>query len=823
MRKIKTIIFSILSIAIVAIFGFEAFAAVYVHLSIGGEVRYYTGEIGAKIWGTYSLNEGGTQGVAHYLNITGAGGTSTDNVYELTGYETDYSGITSNIGTTIFPNVDDELELYVFLKNVGDRYVIPTLDVTASDTEHISIETELYYFDISVADQIDPLEEKENASTASDFVDIVEEEIENERYSVFGSNSSIDNEDVWCAKVIISLHDVVGNISSSFLIRIGFMADVQYTSNDILSVFQDQNITNPSWTKFGYNATLYAAATKVEENSLSNLYTYLNDADVHGNANITYGEDDYDRAVVYKDIDLVNVDIATGEVIGKLSDVNYDFEWYGRKVTIAAGTTLASGRTLATDEEFDVDVYTYYPTMYIRRWVVGNTQWLSVSDKPFSGAVRIKEYYVGTFETTTFSPVVDSTTNDVIGYKAAVNSNGVITRSYVYDRIPFVNEGNKYLIDNYGYTYADTTYAEITKSIKQQQMMDWATNLTKAWKTSSLASQYKKAVGVQGENYTYYVYNALYLIKYANNDSQALVGRGNVSTFSAYNASGVKITKGNGNQVTTGGKEKDTRMEAEAGSGSIGVYNASQKGTATYTNIGTGGSANYVMSASGYNAAGMNYGYNSTYTYGNDKKGLYGHQFLTHSNGVTRKLRDGYVGSDGYTSVFCLGQCNPWGNVFKWIFGQLIVSDSTNIYSFISFNDYDYANASTSWYMSSNSSGYGDSLKTILTNRGYYELGYNIPVATRGYYRYLGTTVVDETCPQLMLIGMPVKGEGTASSTTGLTDAIYDQASTTNLLAVLSGGSTDNEDEAGRFFGRMIRGPADTYVSFGLRLQLIVS
>ncbi|MBR1890429.1 MAG: hypothetical protein IJ817_01925 [Clostridia bacterium] len=811
MRKLKTILFSILSIAIVAVFGFEVFAAVYINISIGGDVDYYASEIGAKVWGTYSYNPENVTGDATYLSLSGAGGTVSNNVYQISGEETDYSNITANIGTTHFSSATDTLTFYVFIKNIGDRYIIPTLSVSASDTTHMTNSTSSMFFDLS-AGHSDPLTLKSNAASATAFVTSVETEIDGGNVSAFGSNSSIDNEDVWCGKVTISLQNVSGSgsiaVDSTFAIRVGFMADVQYTSNDILSVYQTQNQTATTWTKFGYNSTLSANATKVETNSLSNLYTYLDDADEYGNANITYGVDDYTSAVVYKDIDQVNVDIDTGEIIGKLSDVNYDFEWYGRPVTISAGTTLASGRTLLTDETFNVDVYTYYPDMYVRRWVVGDKQWLSVSDKPFSGAVKVDGYYLGTFEATLFSPVVDGNGN-VTGYTAAYNSYGIIPRSYVYDRTPLTSGSANYNITNYGYG----TYSGITNGTSQSQMISWSTNLTKKWAASGLDSQYRQVSGAQGENWRTYVWNMLYLIKYANNNSQATVGYGNTYTYSLYSANGVKVINKNGTEVTTGGSTS-AYYEAEKGSGTIGVYNSSSKGTATYDS-----SNNYKMSATGYDQAGMNYGYNSTYTHGNDRQGLFANQFLTKSDGVTKHLLDGYVGSNRYTSVFCLGKCNPWGNIWKWIFGQAVVSDGTSLFSFISFDDYDSSNTGSSWYFTNTSGGYS-TLKSILENRGYVELGYNLPTSNN-YWRYFGTSIATAENPELMLIGMPTKSSSTASDSTGLSDYYYQNNTTAYTFGVLLGGYTYGATGAGAFCFVVDNYLSYTSVNIGFRPSLI--
>ena len=802
MRRLKLIALSVLSIAMAVLFSAEIFAAVYLNVSVTGSFDYYATEIGASIFGTYSYNPEGETGSSTYLSFSGSGGSSSNNVYQISGDETNYGNITASVGSTSFTNSSDTFTMYIFIKNTGDRYIIPTIAVTASDSTHISATTSMVNFDVS-SGNIDPLTTKGNSATATAFVSAVQGEIDDSHVTLFATNSSIDNLDTWCAKVTFSLQNVAGqgdiSVQSSFSVRIGFMADVQYTSNDILSVYQTENQSSSAWTKYGYNATLHANATKVNENSLSNFELYLRQADSDGNANINFGTDEYINAVVYKDIDLVNVDIATGEIIGKLSDLDYDFEWYGRSVTLPSGTTLASGRTLASSETFVVDVYTYYPTIYIRRWVVGNKQWISLSDTTFVGAVEIPEYYAATFESTLFNP--DKT--------VAHNTYGVFPRSYVYNEGVCTSGSTSYFINNYGYT----TYSGATSSTTQSQMMAWATNLTKAWRDSALYnSAYTTASLAQGANYVEQIFNLLYLVKYANNDAQSKVGYGNVSSYSPYYASGVTVTTATGATITTGGSS-NTYYEAEKSGGTIGVYNSSSKGTSTYDS--TNG---YKQSATGFNNAGMNYGFNSEYTYGNHKTGLYNVQFLTYNTGEKRVLLDGYVGSNSYTSVLCLGQANPWGNVWEWCFGQAVVSDGSALYAFVSFEDYDYAHPSTTWTFSTNSNGYSGNLASF-ASRSYVELGYNLPTSSN-YYRYCGTSISVTDSGIDSLIGMPKAGQSTGSTSAGLCDYYYCNNTTSYVFGVLRGGSVYYSSYAGPFCFDVGDSLTSTSVVIGFRLSL---
>jgi len=804
MRKFKMVLFSALSVAIAFVFVMEVYAAVYLNINIGGNITYSATEIGARVWGTSAHNEDGGDGTHSYLAFNGSG-TVTDNVYYVSGKDEAYSNINATVGSVEFSSKQDSYEIYVFIKNVGDRYILPNVQVTSTDTTNIVSSVTPVYFDISEG-QIDPLETKGASASASAFISNIETEIANSNCTTFASNSSIDNHDVYCAKVVLSLSDNINDngaiqINATFNISVTFMADIQYSSNDILSIYQEQNQADASWTKFGYNATLEATPTKIESNSLNNLAYYLDGAaSNNGNTAYTLGDVYSESTVIYKDIDLVNVDIATGEIIGKLSDLDYNFEWYGREVSLEAGTTLASGRTLTQAETFEVDVYTYYPTIYARRWVVGNNQWISLSDKDFTGAVKIDAYYTATCEATIFDPDGD----------VAYNDYGIITRSYVNDYVPLVSGGANYLINNYGFRNSSSFSA--TASTTQTQMLSWANNLTKAWTNSGLSDTYKTALGVQGENWTVYVYNLLYLVKYAHNDSQAKVGYGNTYTYTPYYNSGVTVKTTSGNVITTGENDTYTRYESEKGSMTIGVYNSSSKGTATYD-------SSNKMSESGFNNAGMNYGYNSSYIYLDHKQGLYANQFLTYNNGEKRFLCDGYVGSDKYTSVVCLGLANPWGNIWTWVFGSAVISDGTSLYAYVLFEDYDAAEGN--YQLTTNSNGF-DSNHTLLTNKGYVQMTYNLPTEA-GYYRYLGTSNITSGNPLQSLVGLPTADSSTASgSTTGLGDYYYCNNSTEYVFGVLSGGYTDTSAYAGAFCFVVYYNLSSANTLLGFRPSLIL-
>ena len=229
--------------------------------------------------------------------------------------------------------------------------------------------------------------------------------------------------------------------------------------------------------------------------------------------------------------------------------------------------------------------------------MVGNTQYITISDQKFPGATKIDAYYTGTFESTIFNP--DKT--------VATNSLGaIIPRSYSYWWTPLTSGSTAHLQTYYGFG----TRSGSTASTTQAQYLTWTNNLTTAWQNylagkPSMAN-YLNVSGVQGENYHVFVQNLLYLVKYADNNSQEKVGYGNTYTYSLYNASGVTITTPGGT-ITTGEADTMSRYASERGGGAIGL-----KGTA-------GGNAGEGLT---YNNAGMAYAYDCATP-------MYSQEFLT--------------------------------------------------------------------------------------------------------------------------------------------------------------------------------------------------
>ncbi len=809
MRKFKIFLSVFLIVVVCSVFAVEVFAATYINLQIGGNISYYSTEIGAKVWGGYV--KGNASGVdystATAITINGSNNTgsieanpNTGNVFYVNGEENEFSNILATLGQVSIGS-NDYLYIYIFVKNMGDRYVVPNSSIGLSG---FSVTEESLYFDVSIVS--DPYNIK-NSSSSMNYLSTIATHISSGNASAFTSNSSLDLNDVYLKRYkIMPLSETI----SSVLINVSFMADIDYESDNILTIKQEINSSNTNWTKYGRNAFLSAQATKISSNSLSSLASSL------VNQNYSHGQDDYIDAVVYQDIDIVNIDIATGEPIGKLSNPNYTFEWFGGTVTLPANTVLASGRKLTRQESFTVDCYTYYPTFYIRRWVVGNMQWISISDQHFTGSVQIKNWYQATFETTLFDQ------NGNVSY----NSYGIIPRSFASPYTPTTYASSSYL-HNYYYP-TKSTASGYSNAPTQPQMQAWASNLTKAWENAgktSVSGHLPNARIAQGENYVVYIFNWLYLVKYANNNAQSMIGLGNVYTYSLYENYGTSISTPagytidskngiiyqNGTVVASPGTLTLTCCESEKGGGVIGCYSSGDS---------------YMNSA--YMSYGYQYNYTDKTNPSNTIKGLYAQQFLTRTitdsggTAVRRTLSDGFVGSDGYTSVFCLGQCNPWGNVLEWVFGSVVNgvqvgNSSYEIQLHTTFDEFNYS--SNNYYMSSSAS---TSTSLNEGNYNYVQMSYNLP-STVGYYTTLGTSAVNSGNGLQSLVGVQSEENSAGSNSSGLCDRYYMESASSYVTAsfgVLRGGSVNYGAVAGPFCFAVSLTLTDTSSNVGFRLSL---
>ncbi len=825
MRKFKIVYMSIIMLAVLCFFVFEVFSATYMSLKFAGQVRYYVSDIGARIWSNYSITDADSNKTYNNLTLTSEDIKETDtksnitgNIYYLQNSNMELSSADMNIGVQQL-EVGSTLTLYIFMRNVGPRNILPT-QANYSNSEYVTVTEQDLLFDVSKIDNAyDPYNIKQNAVSLSSYLEQIETIIPTHATEFNSGSDTIGVNDVFLKK--ISFYSETADAFSEINLSFGFMAEISHFSQNILTVYQDLNITDSEWKKYGYNALLDSGATKIESNSLSALATSVRNADALGNADISnlglaesslgeyYNSDDYYNAVVYKDIDLVNIDIATGEPIGRLSDLNYNFEWYGGTVTLPSGTTLASGRELEYGDQgetiqytFTVDVYTYYPTMYIRRWVNEGKQYISISDQTFVGAVEVKSYYVATFESTIFNANGDVATN---------SNNAIIPRSYIFNYTPLTYGSASFVHTNY--FPSSTTVSGYTEIPTQAQMLSWAKNLTSDWQASGLTSKsgyLPNARIAQGENYVAFVFNYLYLVKYADNNAQSMVGYGNIDTHSKYkNDTNVSTTPA-GVQIKTS-LNSNSYYEAQKGGGTIGCFGGPNE---DYTHNTT---------------CEMSYGYDFTsYTdtisnNSNGKQGLYATQYLTYNTGSKRVLLDGYVGSNNFTSVFCLGQCNPWGNVYTWIFGNAVEGTSVtnengettySIWLNTTFEDYNGSN----WYTS-----YEKSSVEILTtgNYNYSKMTYSLPTAS-GYYNHLGVSGLTSN-PMQMLVGVT-----TSESTKGgygLKDYYYVSVDTpsycNNFYGLLRGGDAGNNDiYAGAFYYNILNKLSNSTVSIGFRLSL---
>ncbi|MBQ4535345.1 MAG: hypothetical protein IJA22_00810, partial [Clostridia bacterium] len=208
------------------------------------------------------------------------------------------------------------------------------------------------------------------------------------------------------------------------------------------------------------------------------------------------------------------------------------------------------------------------------------------------------------------------------------------------------------------------------------------------------------------------------------------------------------------------------------------------------------------------------------------KTGVYSNQFLTENyKGVKTVLHDGYAGSDKYTSVFCLGLCNPWGNVWTWIFGTSVISTGGETPSLemyikastqdgtLQFDAYDYKSTnetvtscgySGNYVVTTPSTSEDNNYTTnqeYLTSRGYVQVGsgeaFDLP-EKNGHYTHFGVAETTDETQILSLIGMP-SASATASAGSGLTDYYYCNTSAGNRYGVLVGGDANDTANAGAF------------------------
>ncbi|MDD3397092.1 MAG: hypothetical protein PHR96_00925 [Clostridia bacterium] len=396
--------------------------------------------------------------------------------------------------------------------------------------------------------------------------------------------------------VVLLLTTLFFGVWSTANVAFGFNVTVTY-KHTVLGVMRNLNedpLTS-AWTKTDDNEDLIAGA---------NQYASVSEFDTGGAVQDDYAISIYGGTLqFYKDIDIVNMRVSDGKIVARLSDSESGFVWTGTR----------SGE--------QVDVMTYYPGHYIKRWQADGYEYIQLSMWAFDDAVYIAPYYRGTFKS-----IIDTTT-----YGNAETTK--ILRSYA-SSIP-------------------------TGSTTIDKFRDYAGNNPNEDNRMSLG------------DWRDFDFQCLYLIKYADYNSQTKVGLGITDLYS------VQIN-GLGNAHTT----------------------------------------------------------------------LLG--------------RDGYIGTNGSTSVWCLGLCDFWGNLFEFIDGITINSGV----ACIATNPVNYTNGATSGITGYTNMGY-----TNLNSNGY-------PKATGYAYN------LDNSNSQLIAFAETSGG----SDTTGLCD-FHSQDNSLNARVVLRGGS----------------------------------
>ncbi|MDD3397354.1 MAG: hypothetical protein PHR96_02290, partial [Clostridia bacterium] len=113
----------------------------------------------------------------------------------------------------------------------------------------------------------------------------------------------------------------------------------------------------------------------------ANQYASVSEFDTGGAVQDDYAISIYGGTLqFYKDIDIVNMRVSDGEIVARLSDSESGFVWTGTR----------SGE--------QVDVMTYYPGHYIKRWQDATNEYIQLSMCDFDGAQYIAPYYRGTFK-----------------------------------------------------------------------------------------------------------------------------------------------------------------------------------------------------------------------------------------------------------------------------------------------------------------------------------------------------------------------------------------------------------------------------------------
>ncbi|MBR7090992.1 MAG: hypothetical protein IKC79_00895, partial [Clostridia bacterium] len=137
-----------------------------------------------------------------------------DGIYNENGNALEFTNITATVNAT-FTSSEDTISIYVFIKNTGDRYIIPYISLSY-DTVHLSVTQSAYFFDSS-AGNIDPVALKSSGTTATNLINNVNSATKSE----FPVNAYIDNLDTYMLVLTFGVASSPGtNFSADFSLNL---------------------------------------------------------------------------------------------------------------------------------------------------------------------------------------------------------------------------------------------------------------------------------------------------------------------------------------------------------------------------------------------------------------------------------------------------------------------------------------------------------------------------------------------------------------------------------------------------------------------------
>ena len=242
MKRLKYILLSVICFILIGVTGFQIFGAISLSVKLSGNIKFRAEDIGAQIFGVYALSSDNAIQPT-YISLSGSGDV-TDNVYYETGKEYNSSSVTASLGDIVFADVADTLSIYIFVKNVGSRYIVPSVSVTSGSSD--VVETHVGYFFDSSEGHVDPVTKKSESASATVLTDAINSEISAGSVGTFTANSSIDNNDTYLLVSTLRLREdyIVGgssgDLTATFNINIEFSADIMYLHERLKNCFFNQ-------------------------------------------------------------------------------------------------------------------------------------------------------------------------------------------------------------------------------------------------------------------------------------------------------------------------------------------------------------------------------------------------------------------------------------------------------------------------------------------------------------------------------------------------------------------------------------------------------